>query len=119
METTTETLTCPACGANARILNKRTWVHYDYDSEWAYADEETVTGMYCDDCLSDIDRIEKLHKEFVSSYTPPTEIDWQYLACRLATAMSNSFSNWKDMASVTKREMAMLTDAMGNDWQRW
>ena len=52
------------------------------------------------------------------NHEDPTLEEWSELACRLAMGLTRAFSNWKDVASVTKREMKMLAEQMGDDWQR-
>ena len=99
-------------------LTKRTWTHYDYDTGWAYEEGERVRGHYCPSCLASIVLIETSHAEEEENEQEPTLEDWAELACRLAMGMTRAFSNWKDVSCVTKREMKMLTEQMGEDWQR-
>lgn len=99
-------------------LTKRTWTHYDHDSGWAYEDGERVRGAYCPDCLADIDRITEAQADYEDSLTEPTIENWAELACRMAQALSMHFSNWHEVAHVTRREMDMLTEQMGEGWQR-
>lgn len=118
MATNTETKTCPACGEETDTLTSRTWTHYDHDSGWAYEDGERVRGEYCADCIADIDRITQAQADYEDSLAEPTLEDWKSLASRLAMGLSLSFSNWKDVAHVTKREEDMLTEHLGDNWQR-
>jgi len=97
-------------------LTKRTWTHYDHDTGWAYEEGERVRGQYCPQCLADILHIET--EQAKETHEDPTLEDWAELACRLAMGLTRAFSNWKDVASVTKREMKMLTEQMGDNWQR-
>lgn len=117
MNSDTEIETCPACGEDTDTLTKRTWTHYDHDSGWAYEDGERVTGEYCPDCLADIDRIVRTQEELGEDEEMTAE-DWKELACRLATGINRAFSNWQDVASVTKRELRALNEYMGEGWQR-
>ena len=97
-------------------LTQRTWTHYDHGNGWAYAEGERIKGLYCPECLADIVDIET--KQANEGHEEPTLEEWSELACRLATGMTRAFSNWKDVANVTKREMKMLAEQMGDDWQR-
>lgn len=112
------TLVCPACGEDTPALTYRSWTHYDHDSSWSYDDGEHVTGNYCDLCVAEIDRITDAQADYEDSLTEPTIEDWAELACRLAMGLTRAFSNWQDVAHVTRREMNMLTEQMGEGWQR-
>ena len=113
-----DTLTkCPACLETTDTLTFRSWTHYEHDSGWAFADGERVADHYCSDCIADIDRITQAETDLRNS-EEMTEDDWKNLASRLAMGLSSHFSNWKDIGSITKREMRALTEHMGENWQR-
>lgn len=120
-DTTTKNL-CEACGITVEeTLTHKRWVHNDpYGLHgWAYEDGETVSGEYCHECLRDIDILGADYQRWLDETSnEPTLEDWATLACRLAMGINRAFSNWKDVANVTQREMKMLADWMGDDWQR-
>lgn len=119
MSNDTDIKMCPACGDDTYSnYTFRKWTHYDHDSTWAYEDGERVQGWYCPDCVADIDRITLAQAMAEEDYTEPTLEDWATLASRVCQALSMHFSNWNDVAHVTKREMQMLTERMGEGWQR-
>ena len=120
-DTTTKNL-CEACGITVEEpLTPKRWVHHDpYELHgWAYEDGEIVSGEYCHECLRDIDILRADYQRWLDENdSEPTLEDWATLACRLAMGINQAFSNWKDVANVTQRELKMLSDWMGNDWQR-
>ena len=118
MSNDTTTTRCPACDEECDSLTYRKWKHYDHDSGWAYEDGERVSGEYCPECIADIDRITQAQYDYEDSLTEPTLDDWRNLASRLAMGLSLAYSNWRDVAHVTRRELEMLTEHLGEGWER-
>ena len=105
MATDIDIKNCPACGESTDTLTKRVWTHNDpYEtSEWAYEDGEAVRGVYCPECIKDIDNLNAKYEKYISEYKEMDEDAWKHLAIKLARGYSRVATNWKDGLTYSEK----------------